>query len=678
MNKIKLLAVILAGLMLASSAALLITGRLSRDNIQHYVPWTFARLLYPAEHIFEEYDSPLQESHWIYDSGIVDANGDGLLDIFTTNHNWRQLLLLADAQGGYQEVLSSWDLDQSREFPGVEISTLAPEFKNPGIYIYWYNRHLYIRGHQVEYSKPVSITLHALTALDIIHNNGFQVEALDAELLVDPFITESTLRLSLMDDATMELYPTSRGVPINFTLDESIPLTKIYVGNQLIEPKSHEFSLLLQDRHAMVWSDFNDDGQADVFITRGAIGGTLRSYPQSIASKVDEEFFVSTNGKEAASTRFENVLSITGITKNGCSARHANWVDFNSDGLLDLFINCEDVGNVDGEYPNKLYQQNSTQQFTDVAKQAGLQILNNNIIDYEWFDADNDGDMDLFTHQDNGFHLYRNNTGQFEHEFIYRGKFARIDNPALKGASGAYWVFDGKLSVSDYDNDGDLDVFSASKKGNALLVNNAGSFMAQDPSSLGLPANSVSASWVDYDNDGLADLHTVPAGIFRQADKKTFEQTNLLIQPSDLYMASIINWYDIDNDGSRDVMLALNENQSLHRWWDTSPKDTFLWKFSTYLNQNDKNHWLQFKLIGAAGNREAIGARVTVTTPDGEQLQEVGINDGAFYSQGHYRLYFGLGQHSKGARVTIRWPDGEMQELENISGDTLHVIEQNR
>ena len=35
-------------------------------------------------------------------------------------------------------------------------------------------------------------------------------------------------------------------------------------------------------------------------------------------------------------------------------------------------------------------------------------------------------------------------------------------------------------------------------------------------------------------------------------------------------MASIINWYDINNDGARDVLIALNENQSLHRWWEAA------------------------------------------------------------------------------------------------------------
>ncbi|MDB4409743.1 CRTAC1 family protein [Gammaproteobacteria bacterium] len=671
----KLLVVILPVSVLIVTFALFTTDRISRDNIQHYVPWSIAKLLYPSDDVFSEYASPLEEIHWIYDAGVVDANGDGLLDIFTTNHNWRQRLLLADGQGGYRDVLSAWGLDQSHEFPGIEISTTPPEINNPGVYIYWYNRHLYIRTHSIGNQKPISITLHALTELKITSNNGFRIDEHKSEDLTSDLITDSKLRLSTIDDAIIELFPRSRGVPMNFKLDAPIPLTYIYVGNQLVSPQSYEFSLPLQDRHAMAWSDFNNDEQLDIFITRGAIGGTLRAYPQSIVDTVHEELYVSKDGEKLSKPRFENIISRSGIAKNGCSARHANWVDFNRDGLLDLFINCEDVGNIKGEYPNKLYQQDTKQQFVEVAEQSGLAVLDHNIIDYEWFDADNDGDMDLFTHQDNGLHLYRNNKGQFKTEFIYRGKFARIDNPELKGIGSAYWIFDGKLSVSDYDGDGDLDVFAASKKGNALLINNGGAYTPVDPLTIGLPANSVSASWVDYDNDGLPDLHTVPAGIFRQRKDHSFNPTNLLTLPQRTYMASIINWYDLNNDGTRDALIALNENPSLHRWWELSPKDKFKWTFLTYQNKDTRNHWLQIKLIGKAGNREAIGSRVTLITPDGQQIQEIGSSEGSFYSQGHYRLYFGLGHHSKADSVKIRWSDGEIQELLNVAGDSLLVID---
>ena len=676
MHRKRLLAILVLSAVLIS-VTLFTTGRLSRDDIQYLVPWSIAKLFYPAENLFLEYASPLKESHWIYDAGIVDANGDGLLDIYTTNHNWRQRLLLADGSGGYRDVLSAWQLDQNREFPGIEISTVAPEIVEPGVYIYWHNRHLYIRTHRVDNTTPVGITLNALTELEITKNDGFNIDEEKSEALSAPTITDHTIKFSAKDNAIIELYPRSRGVPLNFTLDDSIELTRVYLGNKLISPPSHAFSLPLQDRHAMAWSDFNDDGQLDIFITRGAIGGTLRIYPQNIVDTVNDEFFVSKMGSSPADPQYRNMIWRSGFSKNGCSARHANWLDVNGDGLLDLFINCEDVGNIEGKYPNKLYIQNANTRFVEVAEQSGLSILDHNIIDYEWFDADNDGDTDLFAHQDNGFYLYRNTTGRFTPEFIHRGKFARIDHPDLKGASGAYWIFDGKLSVADYDGDGDLDVFMSSKKGNALLNNNQGVFASLDPLTIGLPDISVSASWVDYDNDGLPDLHTVPGGIFRQQKDRIFEQTNLLVLPSDKYMASIVNWYDINNDGTRDALIALNENPTLHRWWELSKKDTFKWTFITRQNMSTGNHWMQIQLLGGSGNREAIGSRVSLTTPSGQQIQEVGSGDGAFYSQGHYRLYFGLGKHSKADLVRIHWADGTIHELKNLAADAIHTIKRN-
>jgi len=67
---------------------------------------------------------------------------------------------------------------------------------------------------------------------------------------------------------------------------------------------------------------------------------------------------------------------------------------------------------------------------------------------------------------------------------------------------------------------------------------------------------------------------------------------------------------------------------------------------------------------------------VTAETADGLQTQVVGLNDGAFFSQGHYRLYFGLGSRARADVMRIRWPDGQVQELRNVEGDRLHVIRQ--
>jgi hypothetical protein len=259
-----------------------------------------------------------------------------------------------------------------------------------------------------------------------------------------------------------------------------------------------------------------------------------------------------------------------------------------------------------------------------------------------------------------------------------RGKFAREDKPGLKYVSTDYWDFDGKLIVADYDGDGDLDAFSVSKKGNTLLSNANGRYSPVDAASVGLPPESVSGNWVDYDNDGLTDFFSVPEGLFRQREDHKFVATNLLVLPSRKYMAAISNWADLDNDGTRDALIAVEENPSFWRWWEKpfiSPEHLFKWQFLAYRNVGAVNHWLEIKLTGSAGNRQAIGARVTVVTPGSQQTQEVGINEGAVYSQGHYRLYFGLGPDKRVETVKIRWPDGYQQELKDIAGDTLLVIE---
>jgi hypothetical protein len=192
----------------------------------------------------------------------------------------------------------------------------------------------------------------------------------------------------------------------------------------------------------------------------------------------------------------------------------------------------------------------------------------------------------------------------------------------------------------------------------------------------------VTASWVDFDNDGLPDLYSVPQGLFRQRRDHTFEATGLLALAPHKYMAAIANWADLDNDGRRDLVLARLANFSQWRWWEKVRKnseDRFAWNLAAYRNVVDNgNHWLELRLVGKPGNSQAIGARVTVQTADGQQLQQVGLNDGAFFSQGHYRLYFGLGPHVRAGAVRIQWPDGQVQELRDVEGDKLQVITQEK
>jgi hypothetical protein len=620
---------------------------------------------------------PANTSQDLMDIGVVDANGDDLLDIFTTNHNYRQSLWIADGHGGYRDSVSAWKLDQSPEFPELEVSQRDPEIDVPGVYIYWKERRwLIIRAHKTKAIGRVAGDLHMFTTVKQYKSSGFTVDMTKPTAGSETEAPETVVRFAADGDGLLEMMIASPGVPVTITMGNAVPLTAVYVGAKKVSPRSQKFELAFQDPHGMAWADYNDDGRLDVFVTRGAVGGMLESLPPSVQARIKDQFLVSQAGDG-----FRDVGSEVGIEKNGCSGRQVRWIDFNRDGLLDLFINCQDRGKVQGTYGKQLYLQDRTKHFRNVAAEVGLDLPGHEIVDFVWLDVDGDGAVDLVTSESTGFFVYWNNSGKFAPQFIGRGKFVRADNPELKGTVEEYWFVDGKLSVCDFDGDGALDVFASSKKGNVLLVNQGGrsGFVLKDPATIGLPSESASAVWADYDNDGLPDLHAVPEGLFRQRRDHTFEATGLLALPSRKYMAAIVNWPDLDKDGARDPMVALLENFSFWPWWKKLLKggeDRFTWDLIAYRNTNSGNHWLQLRLMGKPGNRQAIGARVTVRTSDGQQTQEVGNNDGAFFSQGHYRLYFGLGQQAKGVDVSVRWPDGHSQQIKDVGVDRLLVIEQ--
>jgi hypothetical protein len=57
------------------------------------------------------------------------------------------------------------------------------------------------------------------------------------------------------------------------------------------------------------------------------------------------------------------------------------------------------------------------------------------------------------------------------------------------------------------------------------------------------------------------------------------------------------------------------------------------------------------------------------------QVQDVGLNDSSFFSQGHYRLYFGLGTAPRAERITVRWTDGRIAELRDVTANQRLSIE---
>ena len=287
---------------------------------------------------------PFKATQLLMDIGVVDANGDDWLDVFTTNHNYRQDLLIADGKGGYRDTLSAWGLDQNLEFPGFEIALSEPEVVKPGALHVLEGKkdphHPYAQdqGRRAAASQASELYDYQPLRRQRIRGRGARDPASGSQQM-----PEHGDGVDVRGDGELDMEIETPGTPIGVQLDGTVPLTSVYIGRQKISPRSKQFELTFQDRHGMAWADYNDDGLMDIFITRGALSGQLlRMLPEDVSSGIQDELIVSDGPRPVP----EHVATEVGIDKRGCSGRKVNWVDFNRDGLLDLFINCQDRGNV--------------------------------------------------------------------------------------------------------------------------------------------------------------------------------------------------------------------------------------------------------------------------------------------------------------------------------------------
>ena len=166
-----------------------------------------------------------------------------------------------------------------------------------------------------------------------------------------------------------------------------------------------------------------------------------------------------------------------------------SWADFDRDGDLDLAVSIK-TGEI------RLYR-NDRGTFTNIGPAVGLPVSGAEMRGLSWGDYDGDGWFDLYagaTKATEANLLFRNEGGR---------RFVAQDlEPVTPGRSGrqSSWV--------DFDNDGDLDLFTADRAGpNALFRQDAGRFVRVGADRAGDDARpTVGACWFDYDRDGDLDL----------------------------------------------------------------------------------------------------------------------------------------------------------------------------
>ena len=322
-----------------------------------------------------------------------------------------------------------------------------------------------------------------------------------------------------------------------------------------------------------------------------------------------------------------------------------------------------------------LYHNDGHGHFTDVTKQARVETPPN----YYGFtvltgDFDNDGWPDFFVACDSTPSLYFHNerNGTFEEIGLASGLAVNEDGREQAGMGA---------TAGDYDNDGYLDIFKTnfSSDTNTLYRNLSNGDFSDVTARAGLAVQTRYVKWgtafVDIDNDGWKDLFVVAGHVYPFVEKYGLGEE--FRQPRQLYWnrgdgqffdmsakagAGITARHssrgiavgDLDNDGSEEIIVVnLFDPPSLLK------------------NVSARGNALLVRAVTASG-RDAIGARITVTSGKHKQIDEV-RSGGTFISQGDFRVHVGLGSGSK-ADVSIRWPQGSEETFKDVAANQWIVV----
>lgn len=203
---------------------------------------------------------------------------------------------------------------------------------------------------------------------------------------------------------------------------------------------------------------------------------------------------------------------------------------------------------------NLLYRNDGDGRFTEVAEEVGMLLPGADSRQANWIDYDNDGDLDLYTAQRASRNrLFRNEGGRFKDVAEAVG----LDDP--RRTVGSCWF--------DMDQDGDLDLFLANQEADkdAFYRNDGGSFTDVAPQ-LGMhqPERTVAEGGVgcsvgDFDNDGLLDLFVATYGptlLYRNLGGGKFREVAAESGAQRQLHAVGTSWGDVDNDGWLDLYVA--------------------------------------------------------------------------------------------------------------------------
>jgi len=401
--------------------------------------------------------------------------------------------------------------------------------------------------------------------------------------------------------------------------------------------------------------DYDNDGDEDLYVLNYGPNVFYRNNGNGTFSDITES--LELRGPE----------KLNGFTKWSIGVAFA---DYNMDGRMDAMVGnflAFDPAYISSATPgmmphpseyrgqaSMLYFQQPDGHFEDVTKEHGLFFPDSKCMGLTVYDYDNDGDLDIFQANDHQLNfLFRNDDLLFVDVAIPSGVAANSHGEGTGSMHG---------SIGDIDGDGRIDLLVTDLSYGALYRNTGNGIFEDITEQSGVAgALAGKGSWAlalfDYDNDGDLDIFSAngtaeelilqPPVLLENNGKGHFqnvgrERCSYFSTKRSGRGAAI---WDYDNDGDLDIIVSHVDLQAT----------------ATLLrNEGNNNHWLGLKLVGKNGPASAIGARVIVKAGITKQVL---INQWAtsYLSNNEPRLHIGLGSNKYIDEIEIFWSNGNIE-----------------